>query len=236
VANRDRHRPGLVYGPVRPSGPRDTGRFFGNLLGLLVVIATVGILIFAVFFFLQGRDAGQPSASPTSSPPASAASAAPSAEPTPTEGAPGSIAPTPEPSVAPSGRPTKPPITPPPTIFVPNVMVGPGFVTFGTTLDTQLQVTDPKTTFAVDEPMVWSAYLTETASSSDLVIRILVFDPSKLTGQRLVREDGVKPFVSSAQIFVRRLLPIGTTYGPGLYTIEYLKGEQILATGSFLVQ
>jgi hypothetical protein len=115
-------------------------------------------------------------------------------------------------------------------------MVGPGFVTFGTNADNQLHVTDPKTVFAIDEPMVWSAYLTDLADSSDLRIRILKLDAGQPSGQLLVREDEVKPEATGAQIFFRRLRPIGTTSGPGLYTIQYLRGDQVLATGSLLVQ
>lgn len=114
-------------------------------------------------------------------------------------------------------------------------MSGPGFITFGTTGDANYRVTDPKTTFAIDEPMVWSAYLTETASASDLRIRILVLDASQPSGQRLVREDEVRPD-AQAQIFFRRLRPLGLTTGAGLFTIQYLRGEQVLSQGSFLIQ
>ena len=238
MANRDRHRQGLVYGPVRPSGPRDRGRIVGNLLGLLVVAVTVSVLGLAIYFFLQGSSAGPPPGA-TATPAASAAaleSAAPSGA-SPTQIAAASSTPAPGatgPAV--TGAPSGAPVTAPPTLFVPNVMQGPGFITFGTNVDAQLRVTDPKTTFGINEPMVWSAYLTEPANSADLRIRILKLDASKPSGQVLVREDPVKPNVTGVQIFFRRLLAIGATEGTGLFTIEYVKGDQILSTGSFLVQ
>ena len=238
VANRDRHRQGLVYGPVRPSGPRDTGRIVGNLLGLLVVVVTISVLGLAIYFFLQGSTAAPPGA--TATPVASATSpesAAPSAQPNPSQIA--GTSPTPAPSASgpvPTAAPSGAALTPGPTLFVPTVMQGPGFITFGTTVDAQLHVMDPKTTFGVDEPMVWSAYLTEPANSADLRIRILKLDASRPSGQVLVREDLVKPDATGVQIFFRRLRAIGATDGTGLFTIEYVKGDQILSTGSFLVQ
>jgi hypothetical protein len=235
VANRDRPRQGLVYGPVRPSGPRDRGRIVGNLLGLLVVVVTISVLGLAVYFFLLDNSAPPPGA--TGTPAASVESGAPSAAPGATQSAAADATPVPSangpaPSEAPSGA----AITPGPTLFVPTVMQGPGFVTFGTNVDAQLHVTDPKTTFGVDEPMVWSAYLTEPANSADMRIRILKLDASQPSGQLLVREDLVKPDATGVQIFFRRLRAIGATEGTGLFTIEYVKGDQILSTGSFLVQ
>jgi hypothetical protein len=41
---------------------------------------------------------------------------------------------------------------------------------------------------------------------------------------------------ATAEIFFRRLRPIGVTAGAGLFTIEYVRGDQVLAQGSFLVQ
>jgi hypothetical protein len=239
VANRDRHRQGLVYGPVRPTGPRDRGRIVGNLLGLLFVVATIGFLAVAIYFFIQARAAEPPPplATPTpvvTSEPSPSPSATPSSSATnvAVTSAPATVGPS-EPAVTATPLPLT---TPGPTIFVPQVLVGPGFVTFGTNADDQLRITDAKSTFGLDEPMVWSAYLTEAANSSDLRIRILKLDASQPSGQALIREDEVKPDATGAQIFFRRLRPLGTTYGPGLYTIEYVRGDQILSTGSFLVQ
>jgi hypothetical protein len=237
VANRDRHRQGLVYGPVRPSGPRDRGRIVGNLLGLLVVVVTVSLLGLAIYFFVQARGA-EPGPSGTDSPSTTtvasvAATSAAILPVTPGQSvastlAPPTGAPTPDPSVG-------PPPTPGPTLFVPAVMEGPGFITFGTVADAQFLITDPKTTFGVDEAMVWSAHLTEPESSTDLRIRILKMDASQPTGQILVREDEVKPD-ATAQVFLRHVRPLAPTAGAGLFTIEYVRGDQILAEGSFLVQ
>lgn len=237
MANRDRHRPGLVYGPVRPSGSRDTGRIVGNLLGFLVVVATVGVLGLAVYLFLQSRGLEPASSAHTPSAELSAAPAAStSAQPSPSSVALASASPTSAPTFQQSTPPTNAGPTPGPTLFVPPVVAGPGFITFGTNVDAQLHVTDAKTTFALDEPMVWSAYLTEPANSVDLRIRMLRLDATKPSGQALVHEDAVKPDVRSTQVFFRRLKPIGSSEGPGLYTIEYVRGQEILATGSFLVQ
>ncbi len=121
-------------------------------------------------------------------------------------------------------------------MFVPPVMSGPGFITFGTTVDAQLHVTDAKTTFGLDEPMVWSAYLTKKANSVDLTIRLFKLDPTQPSGQILVSEDAVRPVVKGARIFFRRLRAIGAADGPGLFTVQYVRGAEILSSGSFLVQ
>jgi len=115
-------------------------------------------------------------------------------------------------------------------------VTGPGFITFGSNVDAQLHVTDAKTTFAVDEPMVWSADLTQPANSTDLKILIYKLDASQATGQRLVRTDDVKPDATGTQVYFRRLRPLGATLGTGLFTIQYVRGADILATGSFLIQ
>jgi hypothetical protein len=243
VANRDRHRQGLVYGPVRPSGPRDRGRIVGNLLGFLVVVVTVSVLILAIYFFIQSRSAEAP---PMQSAPAASAFASPSATaslttsvlPSASAIAAVSLAPT----LAPSGPTPLPtavatpvnPATPGPTLFVPSVMQGSGFITFGTTADAQFHILDARTTFSADEPILWSAYMTEVANSSDLRIRVLKLDASQPSGQLLVREEAVTPRADGIRIFFHRFRLNGS--GPGLYTIQYVKGEDILSTGSFLVQ
>jgi hypothetical protein len=236
VSNRDRSRQGLVYGPVRPSGPRDRGRILGNVLGLLVVVITVGVLGSAIYILLQERSATPPpSSSPT--PAATSPTNTPASEPTPT----GIVVVSPAatssaPTIAPTLAATDAPITPAPTIAVPAVQIGPGFITFGTTADASFHVTDPRSTFAIDQPMVWSAYLTETANAADLRIRILKLDPTAPDGQTLIREDPVTPNVQNVRIFFRRLHAIGATSGTGLYTVQYVRGDQILAQGSFLIQ
>lgn len=228
-----------MYGPVRPSGPRDRGRILGNVLGLLVVVITVGVLGSAIYILLQERSAPPP---PSSTPtPAATAGASPTDAATPGGPTPTSIAlvspvpPSSAPTIAPTLPATEAPITPAPTISVPAVQIGPGFITFGTTSDASLHVTDPRSTFAIDQPMVWSAYLSETADAADLRIRILKLDPSAPDGQTLIREDPVTPNVQNVRIFFRRLHPIGATGGAGLYTIQYVRGDQILAQGSFVI-
>ena len=228
-----------MYGPVRPSGPRDRGRILGNVLGLLVVVITVGVLGSAIYILLQERSGPPaPSSTPT---PAATAGASPTDGPTsaPTATAIALVSPAPTssaPTIAPPLAATDAPTTPAPTISVPAVQIGPGFITFGTTADASLHVTDPRSTFAIDQPMVWSAYLTETANAADLRIRILKLDPTAPNGQTLIREDPVTPNVHNVRIFFRRIHPIGATGGPGLYTVQYVRGDQILSQGSFLIQ
>jgi hypothetical protein len=240
VAKRQQHRQGVVYGPVRPAGRRDRGAIVGSLLGILVVVGTVGLLGFGIVTFLQQRPAAVPPVTVPSPSPAAAASASPvaspsgSVPPSPTAAPTAPVTTGPPPSVDPSAQPTAE-ITAPPTPFVPAVNVGPGYITFGTESNSQLQVTDAKTVFRPDERMVWSAYLTDTANSSDLRIVVLKLDPEAPDGQRLVAEDDVRPVANGVQRFLRRLR-IGTIIdGPGLYTVRYLRGTEIMSEGSFLV-
>lgn len=121
-------------------------------------------------------------------------------------------------------------------LTAPPVVVGPGQITFGTTGDSRYRVVDPKTTFGVDEAMVWSAYLTEPADSTALQIRILRTDPAAPAEPRVVRIDPVSPVANDVQIFFRRLRPIAATAGAGLFTVQYVRGDTVLAQGSFLVQ
>lgn len=217
----------MAYGPIRPSGPRDTGRIVGNLLGVLVVVVSASLLLLGVYVFLQGR-AGAPSSSASRAP-----TLAPGTTPAATSslvtgsGFSSSALPTSESSGA---------VTPAPTLYIPAVVTGPGYITFGSNVDAQLRVTDAKTTFAVDEPMVWSADLTQQANSSQLKIQIYKLDAGQPSGRRLIRTDDVQPDATGAQIYFRRLRPLGATLGTGLFTIQYVRGEDVLATGSFLIQ
>ncbi len=240
MAKREQHRQGVVYGPVRPAGRRDRGAIIGSLLGILVVIGTVGLLAFGIITFLQQRPAVAPALTPTPE-----VAASPSAEPTAAAGSPSAsasaaIAPTLAPAtLAPATDNPSPAasveITAPPTPFVPAVNVGPGYITFGTDSDSQLQVTDPKTVFDPEERMVWSAYLTDSADSADLRILVLKLDPSTAEGQRLVAESAVRPVVTDVQRFLRRVRLATMIDGPGLYTVRYVRGEEIMSEGSFLV-
>jgi hypothetical protein len=83
--------------------------------------------------------------------------------------------------------------------------------------------------------MVWSADLTEPANSVDMKIQIFKLDASQPDGQRLVRTDEVKPDATGAQVYFRRLRALGATLGAGLFTIEYVRGTDVLATGSLLI-
>ncbi|MGZ8634715.1 MAG: hypothetical protein ACXWZZ_12805 [Solirubrobacteraceae bacterium] len=138
------------------------------------------------------------------------------------------------PTATPSAEPP-PLITPAPTPFVPDVNEGPGYITFGTSSNGQLQVTDPKTVFGLDERMVWRAVLTEDADSADLRIEILKLDPESPDGLRLLRVDEVKPRANDVQTFLRRVRVRNLTEGPGLYTIRYMRGDELMSQGTFLV-
>ncbi len=220
------YRQGVVYGPQRSYGGRDLGSIMGSLLGLLVVAGTVGLLGFGVIFFLQQNDGA---ASP--SPPNAAAASPGGSGGLSGQGA--SSNPTsPTPALTPTPLPTP---TPVPTIFVPDVQEGPGFVTFGSEADLQLHVKNPRTTFTVDERMVWSAYLPGPEDSVNLEIRVLKLDPVAPDGQRLVRTDQVKPKAKNTERFLRQVRIKRVLDGPGLYTVEYVRDNNVLAIGSFLV-
>jgi hypothetical protein len=207
----------------------------------LVVVVTVGVLALAIYFFLQQRAAAPPAVEPSASTPAASN---PAANATTAASAGATILPfvsvaptTPVTSVSPSAPPpTAERPTPAPTLFVPPVVSGPGYITFGTTANDQLEITDPKTTFGVDEPIVWSASLSDVANSTDLSILTFRLDATQPTGQLLVRQEPVTPNVQGAHLFLRHVHPIGSTEGAGLYTIEYVRGDQVLAQGSVLVQ
>jgi hypothetical protein len=207
----------------------------GSLLGVLVVVVTVGLLGFALVILLQGRTDAPLAPLPSRSPDVSAgASSVAVATPSlgPSDPAPSATVPalTPAASAPASAGPT-----PPPTPFTPQVLVGPGYVTFGTTADSQLLITDARATFAPDERMAWSAQLTERAGSAELRIHVLKLDPEAPDGQRLLRSDPVRPRVSDAQVFLSRVRVSAITDGPGLYTVRYVRGTEILSEGSFLV-
>ena len=211
------------------------------MLGLLVVVVTAGVLGSAIYILLTQSPPPAPLATAgTTAPPSVVASVIASASvlPTPTIVATESVLPTlPTITLPPSIAPSAVPATPAATLFVPPVQQGPGFITFGTTADSAFRVTDPKSSFALDEPMVWSAYLLQSANSADLQILIYVQDPTQANGLRLVRTDAVTPNVQAVRIFFHRAKPaIGTTYGAGVYTVQYVRSGQVMAQGSFLVQ
>src|SRR3989304_3564539 len=90
--------------------------------------------------------------------------AAPAAHPAPRRS---SLSPTPSPS---------------PTPFVPTVQVGPGFVTFGTRSDADLNIVDARSAFRPGGTITWSAHLSEPANSADLQVRVLKLDPDVDSG------------------------------------------------------
>ena len=85
--------------------------------------------------------------------------------------------------------------------------------------------------------MVWSAYLTRTANSDDLR------DPNPEDGcdpaERPAahsRGTGHAQRSTDAQIFFRHVRPLGASAGTGLFTVEYVRGDEVLSLGSFLIQ
>jgi hypothetical protein len=231
VANNrhDQRRQGVVYGPVFPpqGGGRSAGVWIGRILGLFVVVLAFGVLGIGVYTFIGLR------ASPGFTPSPSAASptptllpVAPSPEPTPTP------LPTPTPSISASPSPV-PSASASPAPSEPPVQIGAGFVTFGTQIDNQLRIIDPRAVFGPTERITWSAHLTASANSADLLIQILKIDPTAQNGQRLIHEDPVTPAVTDAQIFQRRIRPQDILEGPGIYHVRYMRGDSLLAEGYF---
>ncbi|MGI8928946.1 MAG: hypothetical protein ACR2H0_05715 [Candidatus Limnocylindrales bacterium] len=218
---RQQRRQGIVYGPAREkSRYSDNGVLIGRFLGLGILLLTLGVLAAGAVAFMGDRGA-IPSSSPVRSAPAglataSAATNQPTTNPTtlPTM--------TPVGSIAPSVGPTSVP---------PLVQIGEGFVTFGTRSDDQLHILDPRSTFGIDERIVWSAFLTARADSVDLLIRILKMDNTAIGGERLISEEAVTPVVVGAQIFQDRIRPQVALDGSGIYVVRYLRGEVVLSEG-----
>lgn len=229
---RPQRRQGIVYGPVRQGGRfTDTGALIGRFLGLGVLLLTLGVLAAGALAVVGDR-------------PKSSATPARSAG----IGASFSFVPqTPGPTL-PIGVGTMPPATLLPTITPvagtpgpsastapPLVQIGKGFVTFGTESDAQLHIVDPRASFALDERIVWSAYLTRPVNSVDILVRIMKLDANVETGERLILEEQVATVVRGAQIFGRRLRPDAVLDGPGIYVVRYLRDGVALAQGSFEV-
>lgn len=221
---RQQRRQGIVYGPPRGRERySDNGVLIGRFLGLGILLLTLGVLAAGALAFVGDRSG--PSSTPgrssgvgaSGSP--SAASSAPSPAATPTIAPPfGTPAPwSPVPSVV-------------PTAVAPLVQVGAGYVTFGTHIDDQLHITDPRATFSLDERIVWSAYLTEPADAVDLHIQIVKKDSAAVGGERLILDEAVTPLVRNAQVLQLRLKP-RLLDGPGIYIVRYLKGTDALAEG-----
>ena len=210
-----------MYGPAREkSRYSDNGVLIGRFLGLGILLLTLGVLAAGAVAFMGDRGATPSSTRARSAPIAGATASvtprAPTSNPTtlPTNTPPSSITPT----VAPTSVP-------------PLVHIGEGFVTFGTRSDDQLHIVDPRSTFAIDERIVWSAFLTARADSVDLLIRILKMDNTAIGGERLIMEEAVTPLVVNAQIFQNRIRPQAALDGPGIYVVRYLFGEDVLSEG-----
>jgi hypothetical protein len=225
---RQQRRQGIRYGPPRERERfSDNGVLIGRFLGLGILLLTIGVLAAAALAFTGNLPGSSPTPMRT---PAVAASGLPS-ESGPIESS--------SPSEVPTERPTTgtiPPTTlpsPAATIVPPLVQIGEGHVTFGTHSNNQLRITDPRSVFAIDERIVWSAFLTEVANSEQLNIQILKLDEAVLGGETLISDEPVTPIVHGAQIFQRRLRAQSQLDGPGLYVVRYLRNTDLLSEGFF---
>jgi len=232
---RNQRRQGVVYGPVGAQGGGGGTALLGTLLGVLVVLVAMALLAVGGFALIGDLAGGaSPSTSPvagaTSSPGASPGAASPSAA-TPS-GSPATGA-----SASPGGQPTTSSdvASPsPPATFVPQIEEGPGYVTFGTKTNRKLRVTDPRATFSADDArVVWSAYLSSPADAADLHIEILKIDPTAANGKRVLWNHGLTIKAKGAQIYQSYLRTRTALDGPGVYEVQYLRGNELLADGFF---
>jgi len=223
-------RQGIRYGPPREKERyTDTGILIGRLLGLGVLLLTVGVLAAGALAFMGDLPgSSKPSRSPTAVAAVdsglesgSLGSALPSGTPSTPRPTPSTIPPTP---------------TPAPTIVPPLVQIGPGYVTFGTHADHTLHIVDPQSVFGLNDRIVWSAYLSEVANSEELHIQVLKLDNDVIGGETLISDEPVTPLVTNAQLFQRRIRPQADLDGPGLYVVRYLRNTDIMSEGFFLVQ
>lgn len=218
MSNRVPRRQGVIYGP--PRFPRDeggNGALIGRILGIAMVGLALAVLAGAVVL-VNRPPAATPTrqVGPTASPPPGSPSAQPSAT-----------------SISPP-VPTSPGPTPTASPFVPTVQVGPGFVTFGTQLNPDQTVADPRATFVPSDRLVWSGFLTEASDAADITVRLLKLDETAPNGERLLSEGGARPQQAASLHFSRKdINPDRALDGPGIYLVRYLKGEQVLAQGYF---
>jgi hypothetical protein len=232
---RNQRRQGVVYGPGGPQGGGGGTALLGTLLGVLVVLVAMALLAVGAFALI-GDLTGGPSSSPSqnagaSSSPGASQPAGSSTVPAPSE------SPSAPPSESPGVQPTPSggPATPsPPSTFVPQVQEGPGYVTFGTKTNSRLRVTDPRARFSSNDPrVVWSAYLTSPADAADLHIEIFKLDPSAADGKRLLWDHQLTIHAKGAQIYESYLRTHTALDGAGVYEVQYLRGEELLADGFF---
>ncbi len=214
-------RQGIRYGPPREKARfSDNGVLIGRLLGLGILLLTIGVLAAGALAFM--RESPAATASPRRTTSVAASSSGPSATPVPTLRATA----TPAATAPPSGSPTPLPTNPPPL-----VQIGEGYVTFGTRADNSLHIVDPKSVFRINERIVWSAFLSERADSLDLLLRISKMDSTQIGGELVISEAPVTPLVRNAQLFQNRIRPGSDLDGPGIYAVRYLRGEEIMSEG-----
>ena len=231
-ARKPVRRQGVVYGPTQPvDRGTEANSLIGRILGMLVVAGALAVLVVGSLSLLGGSE-DEPAAAV--SPSATAlARLTPFPSSPPTLPPPPTAAPTlaPPPSAGPSvGASAEPSLGPSPGLAVRE---GPGFVTFGTENTSNLRIVDPRTSFPTGQRITWSAHLTEPTSSASLRVELSMVDLA--TGaEELVLEEEVRPRVSSAQIFLRRLRP-SELGGPGTYVVRYLRGEEVMSEGLFEV-
>lgn len=210
-----------MYGPTRETGRySDNGVLIGRLLGLGILLLTLGVLAAGTVAFMGDREA------PLSTPGRSAVAASgqePTSAPTAQS--------TPAPSAGPTATPDGSTPLPSPANLPPPVQIGTGFVTFGTRSDGSLHILDPRSTFAISERIVWSAFLTAPADSIDLLVRIFKLESTAVGGERLIAEEAVTPPVRNAQILQRKIRPQAVLDGPGVYVVRYVRGEDLLSEG-----
>lgn len=234
---RNQPRQGVVYGPAGPQGGGDRTALLGTLLGVLVVLVAMAMLTVAAFAVI-----GDLSASPS---PSASLIAQSSPSPSPSTGATSSASPAPSgsqgvpPSSSPGGESSPPasPVatpTPPPGSFAPQVQVGPGYVTFGTKTNAKLHITNARATFSSQDPRImWSAHLTSPADAADLHIHIYELDASVSGGRRLLWDHQLTIHAKGAQIYKSYLRTKTALRGPGIYEVQYLRGNEVLADGFF---
>jgi hypothetical protein len=117
---------------------------------------------------------------------------------------------------------------------VVTAQVGPGFVTFGTQLNPDRTIADPRALFVPSDRISWSGYLTEPTDASDLTVRLYKLDDSVPGGERLLSEGEAHPRLNAALLFTReRLSPSRALDGPGIYLVRYLRTDIVLAEGYF---
>lgn len=232
---RNQRRQGVVYGPVGSQGGGGGTALLGTLLGVLVVLVAMALLAvggFALIGDLAGGASSSPSAvAGSTASPGTSPGAASSSPATPTESLSIAASQSPSGQPTPSGAAANPS---PSATFVPQVKEGPGYVTFGTKINSKLRVTDPRATFSSrDARVVWSAYLSSPADAADLHIEILKLDSSAANGKRVLWDHGLTIKAKDAQIYQSYLRTSTALAGPGVYEVQYLRGNEILADGFF---